>query len=399
MNKKITCISVALIAFGVFVGHAAADHALLDLLVRKGILTGAEASIIENELEAKVPLKVEAKGKETVELRFNGRLQGQYDTLSLEENGEEKPAANHFYFRRLRVGAKAKLENGIYGETVFDLAGNEYSTNKAFVGYKFNDGFDLKLGYDKVPFGFEETSSSAKIQTIERSVVNRFFADDVKFSGKHMGLHTKGEFDRGLSYAASLVNAPQGEDSKLLGESNSSNDMAVFGRLQWEGDGLTVGFDGGVQPNNNEIDDNNVTAFTGYVNYRMSGLNVLGEYFTGDLDKMENADGYALRISGKFDKFEPVFRYAHLRVDKFEIDGDELIRRAPKGGTVKADHSEEAEIDSLYFGANYHYSPSVKFMFGYEIAEAEISGKLNGDDPDNDEFEISGFRARMQVLW
>ena len=428
--SKIIFISVASVAFGLVAGQAAADHALLDLLVRKGILTRSEASSVERDLEAKTPLKVKAKGKETVELRFNGRLHGQYDALTLKENGKDKDDTNHFYFRRLRVGVKAKLQNGIYAETVLDLTGNDYSTDKAFAGYKFSDAFDLKFGYDKVPFGFEETASSAKIQTIERSATNRFFADDIDFSGRHMGLHVGGEFEKGFSYAASLVNAPQGEDSRLLGDSNSSNDMAFFSRLQWEGDLLTVGVDGGIQPNNEKIDKSyngdfrsgDVIAWTGYVNYKKDGLDVLGEYFEGDLDAAKGAGGYVLRLSRKFEKFEPVFRYAYLETDLFGIDGDELIRRGPKGGFLDAGSfngkeddgstsidfgSHAAEIESLYFGLNYYHSPSVKFMLGYEMAKGSGKAVYAGhketpsvhDRLVSNEFKISGFRGRLQVLW
>ena len=134
-----------------------------------------------NLLQADEGLSLKAKGKETIELRFNGRLQAQYDSLTM--TGE--PSTNHFYFRRLFLGAKAKLSNGIYAESVFDFAGDEnpeVAFDKAIIGYKFDNGVTGVLGFQKVPFGFEETTSSSKIQTIERSAINRFFADDIDFS-------------------------------------------------------------------------------------------------------------------------------------------------------------------------------------------------------------------------
>ena len=51
----------------------------------------------------------------------------------------------------------------------------------------------------------------------------------------------------------------------------------------------------------------------------------------------------------------------------FVIDSDELIRRAPKDGTV---NSGDNEIESLYVGLNYYYSKAVTFMAGYENAES-----------------------------
>ena len=72
----------------------------------------------------------------------------------------------------------------------------------------------------KSNFGFQETTSSSKIKTIERSATNRFFADDIDFSSNHTGVHLKGKLGGGFSYAAAVVNGVQGEGSKLGPEDN-----------------------------------------------------------------------------------------------------------------------------------------------------------------------------------
>jgi phosphate-selective porin len=399
MNTYKTLL-IGLITFGVS-GYGANSDALLDLLVKKGILTEAEVQAVEAEMATSAPVAIKAKGKETVELRFNGRLQGQFDGLGMQQNGSDLPSTSHFYFRRLFLGAKAKLQNGIFAETVLDFArdGDEgdygVSFDKAYMGYKFKNGVTGMLGFLKVPFGFEETTSSSKLPTIERSAANRFFADDIDFSSRHTGLHFKGDLEGGFSYAAALVNSAQGEGSRLLGESNSSNDMAVFGRLQWANDELTLGLDAGTQSNNmtkgaNEVAINaNVTAYTAYANYKLNGLDLLGEYFNGDLGSKGDVSGYALRAAYKMEKWEPVIRYSFLKADAFQVDTDELIRRAPNGGTVTG---SDNEIESFYLGLNYYYSKAVTFMAGYENAEAE-----NGAGTET--AEVDGFRARVQVLW
>ncbi|MEO0508239.1 MAG: porin [Verrucomicrobiota bacterium] len=368
---------------------ATSNDALLDLLVKKGILTETEATTVAAELkEENKGISFSAKGKETVKLRFNGRMHFQYDQLDAEDELGDEASSNHFYFRRLRLGVKATHENGLYAETVVDFAENDLAIDKAVAGFEFNDAFTGIVGYQKVPFGFQETTSSSKIKTIERSAANRFFADDIDFAGRHTGLHAKGDLGGGFSYAAAVVNAAQGEGSRLLGASNADNDLAVFGRVQWAGEGFTVGLDGGSQSNNSVVGED-VVAFTGYINYKFEGFDVLGEYFTGDLDAMDDVEGYAIRIAYKInDKFEPVFRFSHLKSDMFEIDTDELIRRAPGVKVTGAD----SEIDSYYFGLNYYYNPALSFMVGYEIADAE-----NGAG--TEENEVDGLRARLQVLW
>ena len=404
INKLTTLAAVA--AFScVASGYGASNDALLDLLVKKGVLTASEATDVAAELkEENKGVTFSAKGKETVKLRFNGRMHYQYDGLDMEDNGVDQPSTNHFYFRRLRLGAKATHENGLFAETVVDFADNDLSIIKAVAGYEYSDALTASFGYQKVPFGFEQTISSAKIKTIERSAANRFFTNDIKFAGRHSGLQAKGNLGGGFSYTAALVNSAGGEGSKLMGATNASNDLAYFGRLQWKNDGLIIGVDGGHQSNNyvKSLDGDqkvdpakptfDVTAFTGYVNYKFEGLDLLGEYFSGDLGNQGDVDGYALRAAYKMGKFEPVVRYSHFEADAFEIDTDALIRRAPNGGpnggTVTGGDNE---INSYYFGLNYYYNKAVSFMVGYEMADA--------DSDTGDEVEVDGVRARVQVLW
>jgi phosphate-selective porin len=397
LNKLTQLTALSMTLFGAS-SFAASNDALLDLLVKKGVLSSTEATAVAAELkEENKGVSFSAKGKETVKLRFNGRMHFQYDNLDMEDNGSDLPSSNHFYFRRLRLGAKATHENGLFAETVLDFAENDLSIDKAVAGYEFSDALTGSIGYQKVPFGFQETTSSSKIKTIERSAANRFFADDIDFAGRHTGLHAKGDLGGGFSYAAALVNSVQGEGSKLAGSANASNDMAVFGRLQWKNDNLLLGIDAGHQTNNIKADGkstglglgvNDVTAYTAYVNYKFEGFDLLAEYFSGDLDAFDDVDGYSLRAAYQIGKFEPVVRYSHIKADSFEIDVDELIRRAPD---FKAVADSDNEIDSYYFGVNYYHNKSVSLMVGYEIAETD-------SDSDN-EVEVDGLRARVQVLW
>ncbi len=391
--KQIIHIILGIMTF-TLASYASSNDALLELLVKKGVLTDQEAGAVREELRDEKAFVVKAKGKETVELVFSGRLQGQFDSLSM----TGKPGTSHFYFRRLFFGAKANLQNGFFAEAVLDLArdgeaAGDYGVNldKAVAGYKFHPALTGIIGFQKVPFGFEETTSSAKIPTIERSAANRFFADDIDFSARHAGFHFKGDLGAGLSYAAAVVNAAQGEGSRLLGDAETCNDLAAFGRVQWKSEGLLLGVDGGFQPNNAKISpvSNAVKAVTGYVNYKADGLNLLGEYFHGDMEEAGDAKGYALRASYRTGKFEPVIRYSHLENSKFEIDSDELIRRAPKGGTLSG---KDNSLDSYYAGFNYHHNDAVQIMLGYENATA----KNDSNTPDVD---VDGFRARVQVLW
>jgi phosphate-selective porin OprO/OprP len=387
---KLSALSLSLFSASAL---SASDGALLDLLVKKGVLSSAEATEVAAELKEASGVSFSAKGKETIKLRFNGRMHYQYDSLSAEDNGADVPSTNHFYFRRLRVGFKATHKNGLYADTVLNFAENDFSLVTGIAGYKYSDALNVGLGFQKVPFGFQETTSSSKIKTIERSATNRFFADDIDFSSNHTGVHLKGKLGGGFSYAAAVVNGVQGEGSKLGPsgdeESNGHNDLAVYGRLQYKTDaGLLVGVDAGQNSNNTKVSGNDVTAYTAYANYKMGGLDLLGEYFSGDLSDKGDVDGYAVRVAYKNGKFEPVFRYSYVKADEFGIDADELIRRAPPVAISGTD----SELTSYYFGLNYYPSKATSFMVGYEIAEAENKAKTEKN-------EIDGLRARLQVLW
>ena len=373
---------------------------LLELLVTNGQISQAQADTLIDK-----NANFTAKGKNTQKVRFNGRMQFQYDNFNAEQ-GDRTEGTNQFYFRRLFLGAKASLTDDLYGVTVLDFAGDtdpEIAFDAAYIGYKGIKPLKIELGFKKVPFGYEETYSSSKTVAIERSVVNRFFADDLNFSARHMGIHLSGDLGAGFSGALAIGNVSQNAGSK-----QGNQNMTYFGRLRWENDlsdnaSLLLGVDYGFSSENDEataeIDDDNkgkseVTASTIYAVLNTGTITATAEYFTSevkDLVASENGKpkGYALGLSGKLNSFEPVVRYSVIEGDGIKLDIDDLVRRAADAGQSDAD----GELSSTYFGVNYYFSKSVKAMFGYEMAEFEPAAD-NGVTLD-----ISGFRSRLQLLW
>ena len=73
------------------------------------------------------------------------------------------------------------------GDIVMDFAaspnsegsgkGDQVFIEGASVWYKYSDALRIDIGQKKVPFGIEETTSSSKLKAIERSAVNRQFAE------------------------------------------------------------------------------------------------------------------------------------------------------------------------------------------------------------------------------
>jgi len=343
-----------------------------------------------------------AKGKETNEIRINGRLQYQYDNLYSEDETGAETRTNNFYFRRLRLGAKATLNDGWYAETVYDFAGQAVSIDKAFIAKKtsiFGQKAKLIFGLNKTPFGLEETQSSASIPTIERSAATRFFSDDTDFAVRHGGVAvtTVDKKAEGFVYALHVGNSYQGDNSKTTANAETNNTLGMWGRAQYKFDAKNtlVGFDYG---HVSDIEDG-MDAYTIYGTTKVGDIKLQAEYFKAEIEETagyeSDTNAYSLIASTTIGKWEPVIRYSYVETDsaKFGIDSDELIRRSSStSSSIGAAQGQESEISSLYFGVNYHVSKAVKYMFGYEMAEAENFDGTNTND-------ISGFRARIQLLF
>lgn len=373
---------------------------LVHQLVLNGYLTQREAASITHN----ATVYVEPKSKAVNTLIMSGRLHYQLDYLDGESNGKNVADASHFYFRRLRWGAKAYLGQQWAGVINLDFSESSVAVDKAYAIYEHSDLLILKLGYFKAPFGLEETTSSSKIRTVERSAPNRFFADDLDFAGRHAGISVQGTYRDQLSYEFMFANAAQGQGSKLGGATNANNQLAVFGRIQYgttlEDTHIIVGVDGGYQSDNlngSGIEEGSdfrgtMSAATVYGQISRGGLFIQPEVFMGTLDPLnagsnQDSFGYAILAAYNFGKVEPVFRYAYLNSDT-AIDTEELIRRAPSG----VDNGGTSDdIHSFFFGINNYFKGNdIKLSTGYEWAESEGAGVKS---------RVHGFRSRLQLLF
>ena len=153
------------------------------------------------------------------------------------------------------------------GDLVIDFGASPNSDDQVFIEsasiwYKTDD-YRFDVGQKKVPFGLEETTSSAKMKTIERSAVNRQFAETLKFNARHTGLFANGSLgDSGLSASAAIVNSGQNHNSKDSGLNDGlygyeSNEFSYFGRISFENEvddlSYLFGVEAGIQQNDDSI--------------------------------------------------------------------------------------------------------------------------------------------------
>jgi len=364
-------------------------------------------------------VNVSPKSKKVTDLKFSGRIQGQWDGIGSDNNSDEDK--NHFYFRRLFLGGHAKMGDNWGGDLVLDFAAspNNEGNGKAdqvfiegaSIWYKSDDGYRLDIGQKKVPFGLEEVTSSAKMKTIERSAVNRQFAETLKFNARFTGLFGSGKLaDTGLSYDLAVVNSGQNHNSKdsALNDGTygyDNNEISYYGRLSYEGDineiSYLVGVAAGVQQN----DDSNVSkgydatnAWNIFARAGTGPFELEAEYMTGTADTAggdHDHEGYSIQGAYIIEQenkgdWEFVYRYSIVegKGGTDLVSAKEIIRRANLASASQLCD----EFEQHYFGVNYLFNGhDIKFMLGYEMNDI-IDGGVTEDEAD-------GFRARMQFLF
>ena len=375
--------------------------------------------------------QVKPKSKKVTELKYSGRIQGQWDGIESDAQDGSKEDRNHFYFRRLFLGGHAKIGDNWGGDIVLDFAASPNSETSSFeaadgktyktsadqvfidgasVWYKHSDAFRVDLGQLKVPFGLEETTSSSKTKAIERSVVNRQFAEQLKFNARHTGLFAKGDLGGGFSYGAAVVNSGQNhnsKDSKLKGGEYGydSNELSYFGQLayaNYDGDitkklGIAAGImeldEGGNDYNADDITAYNIFGQLGFGRFVLEG-----EYMTGKVSGPgHDHKGYSIQGSYAISNapagsWELVYRYSTVENAQGLVSAKEIVRRA------NIAESEVDELDQHYIGVNYLFNGhDAKLMLGYEmndLMDSKGDKTWNGNSSSAD-----GFRARVQFLF
>ena len=359
--------------------------------------------------------QVKPKSKKVTELKFSGRIQGQYDGIQTDDSSKDN--RNHFYFRRLFLGGHAKLGDNWGGDVVIDFAaspneesgggdGDQVFIDGASAWYKTGD-HKFEIGQKKVPFGLEETTSSSKTKAIERSAVNRQFAEQLKFNARHTGLFAGGKFGEGYSYKAAVVNSGQNHYSKegsLKGGEYGyeKNQLSYYGQLayeNYEGDvTYKLGAAAGVMALDNTkkaTKPDDLTAYNLFATLGFGRFVLDAEYMTGTASMKNGADhdhnGYSIQGSyalsnAPLGSWELVYRYSTVENDNGFVSAKEIVRRANVG------ESEVDEVDQHYIGVNYLFNGhDAKLMVGYEMNELTENGlKVE---------ELDGFRARVQILF
>ncbi len=395
---------------------------LLDALVRKGILSDQEAeelrADVARESSAAVVSTVSG-GKSTNTIAISGRIQMQYAALSSDQTA---PDTNQFFLRRVYFGVNAGVGAKWLAVLNYDFSGGNF--DKAYMewsGYWGSEPIALDFGLRKVNFGYEETTSSASLKSIERSPVTRFFVEPNNGRRLGAGAHHIGAFldggsvdsrkgkSTGYFYGAAVTNPQRTEttgDATPIG-SKSAGGAEYNVPAMWANVGYTkifsadkkvvigagYGFlpDQGGASNTNRGKGFDANVYSIYADGTYGRFNLAGEYLWGKVDRGVSAlvdakpEGFWIQPSyAVSEKLEVVSRYSCVDADGRGIRTSDGIRSAPGSKTNQ-------NLEEFYLGLNYYFvNQDVKLQLGY------IDGSATGGATEEN---VKGVRSQLQITF
>jgi phosphate-selective porin len=426
-SKWLALLGLALASAGSALAQTTDSQALIDVLIKKGVITDQEAKEITAEAaKSQGDEVVETSGDNFIrKIILSGRFQAQYVGLgtTIDNNPINPVSTNHFLVRRIYIGVTAQFDDGFSGVVNYDLANASF--DKAYIQWKANAMFALQAGFSKAPFGYEELTSSGDLRAIERSEVTRYI--DEANNGRRLGASSyrtgiwatgsidgffynvamtnpeRNEYSGDSTNTAVLVNGQGGVGSTGTAATNKFAYYATVGYANSLGQGPNTvkykfGYETGI-----DTDQGGPAATTGtgrdiilngaFADVTVGGFNLQGEYESAE-DQSGISNGHNANISGYWiqpaykltPQLEAVVNYSYLNSDGRGVALSDVIRSAPSGGTMNTS-------SEWYLGLNYYFKGNdVKLQAGY------ITGESN--DTITHGFahaETNGFRSQMQV--
>jgi phosphate-selective porin len=378
------------------------SKALIDALIRKGVLTAEEAKGIQDEIKKTAPVVAVPGSKEVTKLTLGARVQAQYAALSTDIDGTSNDPAstNHFFVRRLYLVTKASMGSNWSVNVTFDAA--EQIFDAAVVTFK-NSDFTIDAGLRKAPLGYEELTSSGSLKAIERSGVTRYFVEPN--NGRRLGASSYriGIFGEGktgnIVYGAAITN-PERVDSSTSNGNAGNNQQAFYGHLAYKDSHATgnFAFGGAVgflpdQGGKTLGAGNDLTVYSLFGDVTFGDAQIVGEYLWADNDRGASAtqdaspSGFWIQGSYKFTStFEGVVRMSSLDSDGRGVNISDGVRSAPSGGT-------HDKLTEYFIGGNWYIKGNdLKLQAGYVHGESDDT--VTGADAGA---TASGFRSMMQL--
>jgi phosphate-selective porin OprO/OprP len=185
--------------FSAIVSKAQSNDELLNLLIKKNLLTQQEADSLRSDLAVKEQQKRD-KEKENQHnisigskaLQISGLVQARYQGF------EQSGVNNAFDLHRARLDAKGNITDQWSYEVYTEFAATTKLLD-AYTSYKIADFLKFTAGQFKIPFSYESLTSDSQLEFVDRSQVIEALAGRSKDvignqNGRDIGAQIGGSF-------------------------------------------------------------------------------------------------------------------------------------------------------------------------------------------------------------
>lgn len=194
-----TILLIAILLITAVAAKAQQNEELLNILIKKGLITQTEADSIRSEQAVKEQAKRD-KEKENQHnisigskaLQISGLVQARYQGF------EQKTVNNAFDLHRARLDVKGSITDSWSYEVYTEFAATTKLLD-AYTSYQFADYLKITAGQFKIPFSLESLTSDSQLEFIDRSQVIEALAGRSKDvignqNGRDIGVQISGSF-------------------------------------------------------------------------------------------------------------------------------------------------------------------------------------------------------------
>lgn len=414
---------IGLLVAGAAIAANAQDKALLETLVKKGMLTQQEAAQIAKESVAVTPAT-----KSTKSIKIFGGAQGWYtwgkDTVKAGTASSPKQTSG-FTLRYVKLGVEADVGGGWSATVVTDFGSEGSSRNyldKVVASKKVDLDYlngTLQLGLRKANMGYEQNMCDFGQLAIERSIATNFFThgDFDSYYAKNFGGRTVGVFwdgnitqVEGLYYSLAVTSGLTEATENFLSSASNSSALSFYASMGYKNiaeiKGESLAYDFGVNfgyapqgMRNNYIGENrgSVWGINPYATASWKGLTAIAEFFLQQYEDYAYGTGICktplganLTVAYKMDMgdwgaIEPVARMSYVYAN---------------GGWIMSEFGDNNLVYNQamtgYIGLNWYATASVKTSLGYEYGYYDQS-TYTGSGADRT--YSNSVRAQVQVLF
>lgn len=173
---------------------------LLNVLIKKGVITEHEADSLRADAAVKEQQKREKEKANqhgvyigSKALQLSGLVQSEY------EGFQQKGVNNTFLLHRARLDVKGEITGNWSYEVYTEFAGGSAQLLDAYTSYKVADFLKFSAGQFKIPFSIESLFSDSQLEFIDRSQVVNALAGRSKDiignqNGRDIGIQIGGNF-------------------------------------------------------------------------------------------------------------------------------------------------------------------------------------------------------------